>query len=178
MQSQFFIRKNLAKFLLKISGWKVTGETPPSGIIVGAPHTSNWDWPISLLAFWHSGIQPKVLAKRELFKPPLSWLLKATGAVALDRDNPRKTVEDLIAEAKAADGPGFRRIAIETGLPIVTVYLDAPSRTTGWGPVFYPSDDVTADMDILRQFFGDKRGFKPENTTLPMLREELEDPQT
>lgn len=191
MQRSFFIRRNLAKFLLKISGWKVTGETPPNGILVGAPHTSNWDWPVSLLLFWQSGIQPTVLAKKELFKPPVSWLLKATGAVALDRDNPRKTVEELVALAKEAEGPfhlgitaegtrskgeywksGFRRIAIETGLPILTVYLDAPTRTTGWGPVFYPTDDVTADMDVLRDFFGDKRGFKPDNATPPRLREE------
>ncbi len=194
MSRKFLIRQKFAQFILKITGWKTTGETPPNGILVGAPHTSNWDWPISLLLFWSSGIQPTVLAKKELFVPPLSWLLKATGAVPLDRDNPRRTVEDLIAQARAAEGPfhlgitaegtrskgtywksGFRRIAIETGLPILTVYLDAPSKTTGWGPVFYPSDDVRADMDILRDFFGDKRGFKPENATIPLLREESEE---
>lgn len=195
MPRPFFLRQKFARFMLKLIGWTTTGETPPNGILVGAPHTSNWDWPISLLLFWSSGIQPTVLAKKELFVPPLSWLLKATGAIPLDRDNPRRTVEDLVAQARAADGlfhlgitaegtrskgtywkSGFRRIAIETGLPILTVYLDAPSKTTGWGPVFYPSEDVRADMDILRDFFADKRGFKPENATIPLLREEAERP--
>ena len=65
---------------------------------------------------------------------------------------------------------GFYRIAQQTGLPITLAFLDAPSRTVGWGPTFTPSGDVGADMDRLRAFFADKRGFKPELATVPRLR--------
>ena len=63
-------------------------------------------------------------------------------------------------------------MAQQTGLPITLAFLDAPSRTAGWGPTFHPSGDVVADMDKVRAFFADKRGFKPEQTTTPRLKEE------
>lgn len=125
---------------------------------------------------------------------PLGWIMRKTGSVAIDRDNPRATVEQLLAEAKATHEPffvalaaegtrgkstywksGFRRLAKDTGLPIALAFLDVPRRTVGWGPTFHPTEDVTADMDILREFFADKVGFNPESTTPPLLREEVRD---
>ena len=67
---------------------------------------------------------------------------------------------------------GFYRIAQQTGLPITLAFLDAPSKTVGWGPTFMPSGDVKADMDRLREFFADKRGFNPDQATEPRLKEE------
>lgn len=177
---------------MKLSGWTTVGAVPAEGgVLVGAPHTSNWDWPITILLTWSSNIQPRLLVKRELFRPPLGWLMRATGAVSLDRDHPRKTVEKLLSDAArtskpfflalAAEGTrtrgtywksGFRRIAKETGLPITLAFVDAPRKRVGWGPAFHPSDDVSADMAILREFYADKVGFKPQNATVPRLREE------
>ena len=193
MQRHFFLRRNLAKLLLALSGWKATGSVPERGILVGAPHTSNWDWIFTLLLCWNNNIQPHLLVKKELYAPPLGWLMKATGAVKLDRENPRATVEELISKAKATEGnffialaaegtrskgtywkSGFRRLAIDTGLPVVLAYVDAPSRRTGWGPAFHPTDDVVADMDIVRDFYSTVTGFNPEKTTPPLLREEVE----
>ena len=193
MSRKFFIRRNLAKLMLKAFGWTTAGDPPPSGILVGAPHTSNWDWPATLALTWTSNIQPRLMVKQEIFIPPFSWILKATGAVALDRKNPRETVRQLVEEAKSSDGmfhlalaaegtrskgtywkSGFRRLAIETGMPISLAYVDKTTRTTGWGPTFYPSDDVKADMDIVRSFYADKVGINPELTTPPLLREEVE----
>ncbi len=45
----------------------------------------------------------------------------------------------------------------------------------GMGPTFTPSGDLVADMDVVRAFYADKHGFKPENRTEPRLREELAD---
>ena len=42
----------------------------------------------------------------------------------------------------------------------------------GFGPTFHPSDDVKADMDMIRAFFADKHGIKPKNATEPRLRDE------
>ena len=35
-----------------------------------------------------------------------------------------------------------------------------------------PSGDVRADMDLVRAFYADKQGIRPENRTEPRLREE------
>ena len=62
-------------------------------------------------------------------------------------------------------------------MPIALTYLDGPTRTGGFGPSVHPSGDVRADMDLVRAFYADKRGVRPERRTPPVLREEsLESP--
>lgn len=190
MTRHFFVRRNLARVLLKISRWKTVGEVPRKGILVGAPHTSNWDWVLTMLLAWDNNVQIRLLVKDSFFKGPLGIFMRATGAVELDRENPSATIRTLLADAEtddtfllgiAAEGTrgkaeywksGFYRISQQTGLPITLAFLDAPSRTVGWGPTFPPTGDVVADMDRIREFFADKRGFRPELTTTPRLREE------
>ena len=40
-----YSQKQLARLLLFVSGWKLEGEVPILNkcVIIGAPHTSNWD---------------------------------------------------------------------------------------------------------------------------------------
>ena len=183
------VRRAVARLALRAVGWRAVGEVPQRGVLVGAPHTSNWDWVLTMLLAWTYGISIRLLVKRELFVGPLGWLLRRTGAVELDRRNPAATIKHLLAEAEgddpwligiAAEGTrsrgthwksGFYRIARQTGLPITLAFLDVPSRTVGWGPTFHPTGDVSADMDVLREFYADKTGFRPENFTPPRLRE-------
>ena len=120
----------------------------------------------------------------------LSDLLRATGGVPLDRKNPGATIRGLLADAEedetfllgiAAEGTrskvdywksGFYRISQQTGLPLTLAFVDAPSRTVGFGPTFAPTGDVRADMDRIRAFYADKRGINPELAGEPRLREE------
>ncbi|MBA2956235.1 acyl-phosphate glycerol 3-phosphate acyltransferase [Nocardioides sp. MAH-18] len=190
MTRHFLVRRNLARLLLRLSRWRTVGSVPRKGILVGAPHTSNWDWVLTMLLAWDNNVQIRLLVKDSLFKGPLAPILRASGAVELDRDNPGETIRRLLAEAEtdetfllgiAAEGTrssgdywksGFYRISQQTGLPITLAFLDAPSRTVGWGPTFALSGDVVADMDRIREFYADKVGIKPEGTTVPRLREE------
>ena len=183
-------RRTLARLLLGAARWKAVGEVPQRGVLVGAPHTSNWDWVLTMLLAWRYGITIRLLVKKELFVGPLGWLLRRTGAVELDRKNPAATIKELLAEAEGGDSwllgiaaegtrsrgdywkSGFYRIARQTGLPITLAFLDVPSRTVGWGPTFHPTGDVSADMDVLRDFYADKTGFNPDGFTPPRLREE------
>jgi len=186
----FLVRRTFARVALRLSRWKVAGEAPSKGILVGAPHTSNWDWVLTMLLAWDSSVQIRLLVKNSLFKGPLGPLLRATGAVELDRKNPGATIRALLADSAvddafllgiAAEGTrskgeywksGFYRISRQTGIPVTLAYLDAPSRTVGWGPTFELSGDVGADMDRVRDFYADKRGFRPDDATPPRLREE------
>ena len=157
---------------------------------MGAPHTSNWDWVLTMLLAWDNNVQIRLLVKESFFRGPLAPLLRWTGAVALDRDNPGATIKQLLADAEtdetfllgiAAEGTrskgeywksGFYRISRQTGIPITLAFLDAPSRTVGWGPTFVPTGDIGADMDRIRAFYADKSGIRPELATPPRLREE------
>ena len=184
------IRKAFARLMLRIARWRTVGQVPTSGILVGAPHTSNWDWVAMLLLMWGDGVQPRVLIKQEFFRGPLAPLLRATGGIPLDRSNPGYTMRALVAQARddekfllvfAAEGTrdkveywksGFYKIAQQTGLPISMGFIDGPTRTMGFGPTFRPTGDLTADMDLVRSFYADKQGIRPELRTEPRLREE------
>ena len=78
-------RRGLARTALKVTGWRVVGEIPTSGILVGAPHTSNWDWVATLALAWSVGVRPRVLVKKELFEGPLAWLFRAASGIPVDR---------------------------------------------------------------------------------------------
>mgnify|MGYP000142819431 FL=1 len=60
----------LGRTLHKASGWKVEGEIPnlKKFILVGAPHTSNWDFVHALILIWALDLKLNVLAKHTLFK--------------------------------------------------------------------------------------------------------------
>lgn len=184
------MRQRLAQSIVRALGFQMVGEVPRTGILVGAPHTSNWDFVTMLLVMWHDGAQPHVLVKKEVFRGPLGWLLLRLGGIPLDRDNPAVVVRDLVRQAGsgepfrliiAAEGTrtkadywksGFLRIAKETQLPITLAFFDPPSKTLGFGPTFTPSSDVGADMDQVRAFYADKHGIRPKHATPPRLREE------
>jgi len=184
------VRKAFARLLLRLTRWRTVGEVPSSGILVGAPHTSNWDWVAMLLMMWSGGVPPRVLIKAEVMRTPLGRILRANGGIALDRRHPAAVVRDLLAEAAsdesflliiAAEGTrkkrdywksGFYRIAQQTGLPIALGFIDGPTRTMGFGPSLRPSGDVVADMDLIRAFYADKHGIHPQRRTEPRLREE------
>lgn len=186
------IRPVLARAALKATGWTLVGEVPRQGILVGAPHTSQWDWVAMLLIAWSNRVQPQVLIKHSYFKGPAGALLRATGGIPLDRENPGATIRTLLKEAEsheafllaiAAEGTrskgeywksGFYRISQQTGLPITLGFVDGPTRTLGMGPTFHPSGDVVADMDLVRAYYADKQGIRPENRTEPRLREEAD----
>lgn len=185
-------RAEMANRALRLRGWKIVGDPPPDPVVVmiGAPHTSNWDFPFMLLLTWAKGVDPHFLMKKEAFRGPAGALFRRLGGVAVDRDNPAGLVEELVARASAADRleiviapegtrkqkkywkAGFYRIAKQAGIPICLAWIDGPSKTMGYGPTIRPSDDVRADMDILRAFYADKRGLVPERKTEPRLREE------
>jgi 1-acyl-sn-glycerol-3-phosphate acyltransferase len=186
----FLLRRTFARLALRAVRWRTVGTVPRRGILVGAPHTSNWDWALTMLLAWDSSVQIRLLVKESFFKGPLAPVMRWTGAVELDRDNPGATIRELLADASkdeafllgiAAEGTrgrsdywksGFRRISQQTGIPITLAFLDGSTRTIGWGPTFMPTDDVGADMDRIRAFYADKTGLRPELTTVPRLREE------
>jgi 1-acyl-sn-glycerol-3-phosphate acyltransferase len=184
------MRSRLAALVLRAARWTAVGEVPKTGVLVGAPHTSNWDFVMMLLIMWRGDVTPRVLMKKELFRGPLGWLLHRLGGLPLDRDNPGAVVRELVREARsgepfllilAAEGTrkkgeywksGFWRIARSAKLPIALAFIDGPTRTAGFGPTITATADVVADMNKVREFYRDKHGIHPDRRTEPRLREE------
>jgi 1-acyl-sn-glycerol-3-phosphate acyltransferase len=182
---------------LGMRGWTIAGEPPPPDpvvVMIAAPHTSNWDFPLMLWLSWAYGVEPHFLAKEELFRGPMGPFMRSVGGLTVDRSNPGGVVDDLVARAATAEHfqlviavegtrkkkqywkSGFYRIAQQADVPMCLGFCDGPTRTVGYGPSLRATGDVRADMDLIRAFYADKHGVNPENRTEPRLREEDEPP--
>ena len=112
VKRHFLFRRNFARMILRAARWKTAGTVPKRGVLFGAPHTSNWEWVLTMLLAWDSGIQVRLLVKQEFFRGPVAPVLRATGAIALDRRNPGATIRGLLVEAEV-DEPFVLGIAAE-----------------------------------------------------------------
>lgn len=187
------IRKFLSGLFFRFSSWElvVEEELPTNGgVLVGAPHTSNWDFIAMLAIAGQTGLKFKWLGKDSLFRGPAGPFMRALGGIPVDRRNPHGLVEDMAQRFAAEPGfvlaitpkgtrskadywkSGFYRIAKEADVPLLLAFVDSATGTTGIGPVIHLTDDVSADMDKVRAFYGDKVGIKPESTSIPRLRSE------
>lgn len=192
------IRRATARAYWAVSRWTLHSEPLPeqgASILLGVPHTSNWDFLFMLAITWRAGISAKFLGKNSLFRGPMGPLMRALGGIPVDRRHPQGVVEAVVARVRAGERfflvvtpegtrgktagwkSGFYRIAQETGLPVTLGYVDRTTMTTGLGPTLHMTGDLVADMDRIRAFYADKSGFTPSNRCEPRLREETPRPR-
>ena len=69
------ILRSLSGLIMRLLGWRVEGALPdlPKYILIGAPHTSNWDFLLFLAAIFHLKANVKFMGKAELFRSPFGW---------------------------------------------------------------------------------------------------------
>src|SRR5256885_13110542 len=106
----------IARRLLHLAGWQVRfgGLPARQGVAIVYPHTSNWDFPVGLLAKWAIGIPVTFWGKASLFQWPLfgAWL-RRLGGRPVDRLAPNGIVGQMAEELKAArDGDRFMWLAL------------------------------------------------------------------
>ncbi len=175
----------LSRLFLRLFGWRVLGRLPdtPKCVIVGAPHTSNWDFIMFLgLALILRG-DFRYMGKAELFRPPFGGFFRWCGGYPVDRSKPQGLV-DQMAEAFRTNErfmlvitpegtrhkvqewkTGFYHIAKKANTPIVTGYVDSATRTCGIGPTYFLTEDMEADLQAIKSFFVGKVGIRPHRTS-------------
>ncbi|KRA23588.1 acyl-phosphate glycerol 3-phosphate acyltransferase [Microbacterium sp. Root61] len=186
------IRRFLSRAYWACSRWTLSSTPAPRTptILIGAPHTSNWDFVLMLAIAWRLDMRVRWLGKSSLFRGWRGPLMRGLGGIPVDRDNPASVVGDVVARIRAGEvfglvvtpegtrssgkywKSGFYRIAREAGLPLTLGYVDRTTMTTGLGPTIDLTGDVSADMDRVRAFYADKSGMRPEYRTEARLREE------
>ena len=79
--------KFISETILKLAGWKLDVVQPEEKkfVMIGAPHTSNWDFPLALLSFWTLEKKIYWVAKMEMFWGPLHYLFVYLGGIPVDR---------------------------------------------------------------------------------------------
>jgi 1-acyl-sn-glycerol-3-phosphate acyltransferase len=173
---------SFARLLLKLFGWRVVGAPPDLAqyVIVFAPHTSNWDLPIGFAFAKAVDFKPNWLGKHILVRPPLGWLMRWMGGLPVDRRARHNAVEQAIqafhererlALAITPEGTrkktaywksGFYHIAKGANVPMQLAFLDYRHKVGGFGPLIMPSDNIEADMQVMRDFFGGISGKHPD----------------
>jgi 1-acyl-sn-glycerol-3-phosphate acyltransferase len=182
------------RVLLGLGRWGVVGEVPPirKMVIIGAHHTSNWDFVIGMLAARALGVRIRFLGKHTLFRAPFGWFFRMLGGIPVDRSHPGGVITQITTEFARSDDlvlviapegtrshrpywrSGFYEIARSARVPIVLAALDAETRRVRIGPIIETTGDVTADMDRIREFFARYRGIKPEKAGTVRLKAEDE----
>ncbi|MFL6591450.1 MAG: lysophospholipid acyltransferase family protein [Luteimonas sp.] len=163
----------VGRSILRAGGWRMVGAFPdiPRLVLVGAPHSSNWDGVWGFAAKLALGLDIKILGKRELFWWPLGPLLRRLGVIAVDRNAAHGVVEQLAARilgserfwfGLAPEGTrkpvdrwktGFWKIARAAGVPVLPAYFHYPDKVIGIGPPFELTGDMAADMARIRAWY-------------------------
>lgn len=145
--------RRAAAAALGLAGWHFEGTIPDVArmVVVVAPHTSNWDFPVGVAAMLALGIRVRWLGKHTLFRPPFGALLRWLGGIPVRRGERLGAVDAAVAEfarggplllALAPEGTrrhvatwktGYYAIAERAGVPIVPAWMDWSRRAIGFG---------------------------------------------
>ena len=165
-----------------IMGWRYEGEFPANKkfVIIGAPHTSNWDLPHLLATASQMGIKVHWLGKDAIFKKPFAGLMRKLGGIPIDRSKATGAVDQTIAVFDEYDEfylvvppegtrgkvkywkTGFYHIAHGAGVPIVLGFMDYSRKVAGVGPAIRTTGDYEADMKVIRAFYDTVKGKYPD----------------
>ncbi len=181
-----------AKFcgwLLRKMGWESVGGPmkESKAIVLGVPHTTVWDFLVSYLFYTQFGKVAHIMIKQEFFFWPLGPVLRACGAVPVERKSAASLVRSLIhvmedvPEFHLAIAPegtraatrnwksGYHLIARETGATVYLGYYDWGRKRISVGEPFELTDNPKADMQRIYDHYRPLgiQGFHKEKFIVP-----------
>jgi 1-acyl-sn-glycerol-3-phosphate acyltransferase len=176
------VSRAAGRLMLRLLGWRITGEIPNRRkfVIIVAPHSSNWDFPVGVAAKMSLGLRALWLGKDSLFRFPLGIVMRALGGMPVDRSTSNDVVNAVVARfagqerlvlALAPEGTrkkvdrwrtGFYHIAHAAQVPIVPVALNWKERAIEIRAPFHTSGDLDGDLAVLQRLFADVPGRRPK----------------
>ncbi|MBI5935120.1 MAG: lysophospholipid acyltransferase family protein [Chloroflexi bacterium] len=179
------ILRGLFGLAFRILGWRVDGSLPtlPKFVLIGAPHTSNWDFMIFLALAFHLRVDARYMGKAELFRWPIGGFFRYCGGYPVERNKSQGLVEQMAQIMKEAERfilviapegtrhkvhewkTGFYHIARRADVPVVTAYIDSSIKACGIGPTFELTDNLEADIKSIQSFYAGKAGVHPHETS-------------
>lgn len=172
-------------WLLALFGWKLDADLPSEKkyVAIAAPHTSNWDFPVGILAVRALKLEVTWMGKHSLFRWPFGWIFRALGGRPVRRDKARNSIaqitelfenSDELILALAPEGTrsktdhwktGFYYIARAAKVPILMGYFDYKNKVLGVRDLLYPTEDIEADFEKIRQVYEKIEAKNPEKTS-------------
>jgi 1-acyl-sn-glycerol-3-phosphate acyltransferase len=178
----------LARWFLRIFGWKVEGVVPPIAgnenlILIAGPHTSNWDGVFGFAAILGLDAKITFFGKYSLFnKPILGRFLKYMGGIPVDKSKPGRGLTDVAIEnmkklngsliAMSPEGTraktekmrsGFLRIAKSVEGQIFLGAFDFDKKRIVLDKFYNPSGNNEQDLQWVRDYFMQYKAKHPEN---------------
>ena len=89
----------VARTLFRFLGWRFEGLIPTNlqqAVVIGAPHTSNWDLPYMLMAAFVLERELHWLGKAQIFRFPFGGLMRWMGGIPVDRSRANNLVDAAI----------------------------------------------------------------------------------
>lgn len=175
--------RGFGSFFLKLTGWKLVGKMPdvPKFVIVGVPHTSNWDAICASLAMLASGFKYTFLIKKEWFFWPMGPLFRALGGYPVDRTKGNDVIAQVTAlfdtEDKVCVGfppegtrskvekykTGYLRAAYAANVPVFICAFDGPNKHVVLDRLFPLTGDIKVDNAALKAYVdANWVGIRPE----------------
>ena len=176
------ISQAIAQKTMSLFGWRIRGDVPnlPKLVLVGAPHTSNWDFILTISTMFALGIQFNWLAKDSLFKGPFSGIFRYLGGIGVDRSKSNNLVDSVVNEFKKRESillaimpegtrskvrrwrTGFYYMAEQAKVPLLLITFDYGRKIMRIGPTITPSGDIETDLPQIQSYFEDIKGKNPE----------------
>jgi len=177
------VTRFLGEMILKMTGWKITGTLPDEKkiIIVGAPHTSNWDLIIAMASMLAVGLKFSWMMKKEAFFFPMGPLWKSLGGVPIDRSKKSNVTDQMVdwfeSNEKAWIGitpegtrskvtnykKGYLRMAYAANVPVFIIGLNGPTKEVCLDKIFELTGDLGADNAAIRDYVNTNFiGIRPE----------------
>ena len=147
-------------------------DAPGRCVIIGVPHTTNWDFVFFLGATAEMGIKPSFMGKHSLFRWPMTRFMYDMGGVPVDRSAKGRNYVDQVVDAfarsdnlalvvapegtRSASRPwrsGFYHIAYKAGVALVPAWVEDKTGRGGIGPAIMPSGDYAADLEKLLAYY-------------------------
>lgn len=168
--------------LLTLLGWTFDTNIPNLNkfLVIGAPHTSNWDFIYFILFIKATGIRVGFIGKDTAFWGPIGIILKKMGGIPVNRRTRNNFVDQIISKFNQRDQlillitpegtrhktnnwkSGFYYIAHGAKVPILLGSIDYPQKHLGLGPIFHPSGNIHEDFKIIQDFYAGKTGKYPQ----------------
>jgi 1-acyl-sn-glycerol-3-phosphate acyltransferase len=165
--------KWFGRTVLRVLGWRVEGQIPNLKrlLIIGAPHTSNWDFVLAMGAILGLNIRLRWLGKHTIFKPGVVWFMEWLGGIPINRSQPQDIVGNVAKLVERDNGiviglapegtrkkvekwkTGFLRMAEATDCTIFMIGLDFPKKLIVLGDIFEPTGDHEADLAAIMKHY-------------------------
>ena len=176
--------RKIARFGINISGWTIKGMVPDEEriVIIAAPHTSNWDFVLAMLAIFGLNIKLRWLGKHSIFKPGFKNFFKWLGGIPVYRDNPFNLIDNVVKIVKREKSiviamtpegtrkkvkrwkTGFLRIAKQTQSKILLISIDAPTKSIEIGKIFNPTGNSEDDLAFIQKYYSSFRGINHQKS--------------